>query len=77
MIDYLLKSPASSVTLEIFDAQPETRHKFSSEDRKHPEKHPPLPIAERWFPKPEPSKQLPDCIALSGTLPGAVREEAA
>jgi len=51
-IDYFLKSGASSVTLEIFDAQKKLVRKFSSED-KHPEKHPPLAIAERWFPKPE------------------------
>ena len=52
IIDYLLKSFASSVTLEIVDAQQTLVHRFSSGD-KHPEKHPPLPIAERWFPKPE------------------------
>jgi photosystem II stability/assembly factor-like uncharacterized protein len=52
IVDYFLKSPASSVTLEIFDAQKKLVRKFSSED-KHPEKHPLLPIAERWFPKPE------------------------
>jgi photosystem II stability/assembly factor-like uncharacterized protein len=52
IIDYLLKSSASSVTLEIIDAQQKLVRRFSSED-KHPEKHPALPIAERWFPKPE------------------------
>ena len=52
MIDYLLKSPASTVMLEIFDAQKKLVSKFSSAD-KHVEKHPSLPIAERWFPKPE------------------------
>jgi photosystem II stability/assembly factor-like uncharacterized protein len=52
IIDYLLKSSASSVTLEIIDSQQKLVRRFSSEDR-HPEKHPPLPIAERWFPKPE------------------------
>ncbi|MGC2370266.1 MAG: hypothetical protein WA474_14470, partial [Candidatus Sulfotelmatobacter sp.] len=51
-IDYFLQSPASNVTLEIFDPQQKLVRKFSSED-KHPEKHPPVPIAERWFPKPE------------------------
>jgi photosystem II stability/assembly factor-like uncharacterized protein len=56
MIDYLLKSPADSVTLEIFDAQQKLVRRFSSQDKheaKMREKHPPLPIAERWFPKPE------------------------
>jgi photosystem II stability/assembly factor-like uncharacterized protein len=52
IIDYFLKSPAGAVTLEILDAQQTLVRRFSSEDR-HPEKHPPLPIAERWFPKPE------------------------
>jgi photosystem II stability/assembly factor-like uncharacterized protein len=52
VIDYLLKSSASNVMLEIIDAQQKLVHRFSSQDR-HLEKHPPLPIAERWFPKPE------------------------
>jgi photosystem II stability/assembly factor-like uncharacterized protein len=52
MIDYVLKSTASAVTLEIFDAQQKLVRKFSSDD-KHVEKHPSLPIAKRWFPKPE------------------------
>ena len=52
MIDYFLRSPASSVTLEILDAQKNLVRKFSSED-KHAEKRPPLPIAERWLPKPQ------------------------
>jgi photosystem II stability/assembly factor-like uncharacterized protein len=52
IIDYFLKSAATTVTLEIFDAQQKPVRKFSSEDR-HPENLPPLPIAERWFPKPE------------------------
>ncbi len=52
IIDYFLKSSANTVSLEIIDAQQKLVHRFSSED-KHPENHPPLPIAERWFPKPE------------------------
>ncbi|MFZ0319972.1 MAG: hypothetical protein WAL56_12685 [Candidatus Sulfotelmatobacter sp.] len=52
IIDYLLKSPASNVTLEITDSQQKLVRRFSSED-KRPEKHPPAPIAERWFPKAE------------------------
>ena len=52
VIDYFLKSPASTVLLEIIDAHQKVVHRFSSEDSR-PEKHPPLPIAERWFPKPE------------------------
>ena len=52
MIDYLLPSSASAVRLEVFDAQQNLVRKFSSEDPSAP-KHPPLPVAERWFPKPE------------------------
>jgi photosystem II stability/assembly factor-like uncharacterized protein len=52
VIDYLLKSPASSVILEVFDGQQNLVRRFSSEDKKSP-KHTPLPVAERWFPKPE------------------------
>jgi photosystem II stability/assembly factor-like uncharacterized protein len=51
-IDYFLKAEAGNVVLEIFDSQHKLVRKFSSED-KHGEKHPPVPIAERWFPKPE------------------------
>ncbi len=53
-IDYFLPSPASAVRLEIFDAQQNLVRRFSSEDQKQrTQKHRPLPIAERWFPKPE------------------------
>ncbi len=62
VIDYFLKSAAGKVTLEIFDAQKKLVRKFSSEDRRA-EKHPSVPIAERWVPKPE----------SLGTTPGAHR----
>ena len=52
VIDYFLKSAADKVQLEIFDAQQNLVRKFSSEDA-IPAKHPPLPVAERWFTKPE------------------------
>jgi photosystem II stability/assembly factor-like uncharacterized protein len=52
IIDYFLKSSATTVSLEVIDALQAPVHRFSSED-KHPESRPPLPIAERWFPKPE------------------------
>jgi hypothetical protein len=52
IIDYFLRSPASVVTLEIIDAEQKLVYRISSEER-HPEKHAPLPIAERWFPRPE------------------------
>jgi hypothetical protein len=57
-IDYFLKSSASAVKLEIFDAHEKLVRKFSSEDRR-PEKHPPLPVADRWFPKPESLQTTP------------------
>ena len=50
VIDYFLKSAASTVSLEIIDAHQKVVHRFSSEDKRS-EKHPPLAIAERWFPK--------------------------
>jgi photosystem II stability/assembly factor-like uncharacterized protein len=52
VIDYFLKSPASKVTLEIFDAEHKLVRRFSSEDQKAP-KPASLPVAERWFPRPE------------------------
>jgi photosystem II stability/assembly factor-like uncharacterized protein len=51
IIDYFLRSPASAIRLEVFDAEQNLVRKFSSEDPVG--KHPPLPVAERWFPKPE------------------------
>ena len=51
MIDYYLKSPAKEVKLEIFDAGNKLVRRFAS-GQKPEEKRPPLPIAERWLPKP-------------------------
>jgi photosystem II stability/assembly factor-like uncharacterized protein len=51
-IDYYLPSSAGAVRLEVFDAQHNLVRKFSSEGA-ITMKHPPLPVAERWFPKPE------------------------
>ncbi len=51
IIDYVLKSAATSVNLEILDSANNVVRKFSSEDPKPT--HAPLPVAERWFPKPE------------------------
>jgi photosystem II stability/assembly factor-like uncharacterized protein len=57
MTDYFLPAAASAVCLEIFDAQQSRVRKFSSEDRSSEElsgpKYQPLPVAERWFTKPE------------------------
>ena len=58
VIDYFLKSSASTVTLEIFEAKTNLVCKFSSEDQ-NPEKHRLVPIAERWFPKPESLQKTP------------------
>jgi photosystem II stability/assembly factor-like uncharacterized protein len=58
MIDYFVKTPADKVQLEIFDAQQNPVRKFSSEDP-IPPKHAPLPVAERWFPKPEMLEKTP------------------
>jgi hypothetical protein len=52
MIDYYLKSAATHAKLEIFDAQGNLLHRFSSDERKEM-KRPPVSIAERWFPKPQ------------------------
>jgi photosystem II stability/assembly factor-like uncharacterized protein len=57
VIDYFLKSPAHEVKLEIFDSQQNLVRKFSSEDQS-PGKYP-LPVAERWFPKPEVIEKTP------------------
>ena len=51
MIDYYLKSPAKEVKLEIFDSNNKLVRRFSS-GQKTEAKDPPLPIAERWLPKP-------------------------
>jgi len=56
MIDYFLPSTAGAVRLEVFDSQQKLVRRFSSEDAsggQRTRKHRPLPIAERWFPKPE------------------------
>ena len=63
-IDYFLPTAASTVQLEIFDAQHNLVRRFSSESRNPRSgdasstgqptwKRQPLPVAERWFPKPE------------------------
>jgi photosystem II stability/assembly factor-like uncharacterized protein len=51
ILDYFLPSPAKGVQLEILDGQQNIVRKFSSED-KIP-MHQPVPVAERWFRKPE------------------------
>ncbi len=50
IIDYALNSAAQQVSLEVFDANNEPVRHISS-NQKSPS-YPPLPIAERWLPKP-------------------------
>jgi photosystem II stability/assembly factor-like uncharacterized protein len=65
MLDYFLPSAASTVQLEIFDAQQNLVRRFSAGNRPAGEqdqgtwKHQPLPVAERWFPKPEVLEKTP------------------
>ncbi len=52
IIDYFLAAPASSVVLEVFDTAGNLVRKLSSESP-DATKQLPLPVAERWFEKPE------------------------
>ena len=51
VIDYYLKSAASKVKLEIFDARQTLVRTLSAGDKE--KTLPPMAIAERWLPKPE------------------------
>jgi photosystem II stability/assembly factor-like uncharacterized protein len=51
MIDFYLKSPARDVKLEIFDPANRLVRRFPGGQREQ-EQHPPVPIAQRWLPKP-------------------------
>jgi hypothetical protein len=57
MIDYFLPSSVGALQLEVFDAQQNLVRRFSSESHSSeehiPGKYLPLPVAERWLPKPE------------------------
>lgn len=52
ILDYYLQSDATKVVLQILDSQGHVLRHFSSSDDSNV-KRPLLPIAERWFPKPE------------------------
>jgi photosystem II stability/assembly factor-like uncharacterized protein len=52
ILDYYLHSDAQKVTLQIFDARGRVLRHFSSNEKSGVDR-PLLPIAERWFPKPE------------------------
>jgi photosystem II stability/assembly factor-like uncharacterized protein len=58
MIDYFLPSPAEHVKLEISDAHHDLVRSFSSDTARQTNRSP-VPIAERWLPKP----QVPDKAA--------------
>jgi hypothetical protein len=51
VIDYYLNAAAGKVKLEIFDDKANPVRSFVANSREA--KHPPMAIAERWFPKPE------------------------
>jgi photosystem II stability/assembly factor-like uncharacterized protein len=52
ILDYYLGRNASTLTLEILDSDGHVLRHFSSAEQ-HPASLPLLPIAERWFPKPQ------------------------
>ena len=52
IIDYYLKSAVTQVRLDILDAHGQLVRSFSS-NKTAEAKHLPVPIAERWFPKPQ------------------------
>jgi hypothetical protein len=63
MLDYFLPSQAHDVQLEVRDAQQNLVRRFSSgshsAEEQIPTKYLPLPIAERWFAKPEVLEKTP------------------
>jgi photosystem II stability/assembly factor-like uncharacterized protein len=52
VLDYYLKTAADHIKLEILDEKQNLVRSFSSDDPRAA-KHPPRPVAERWFPKSE------------------------
>ena len=52
IVDYYLAGSATKVSLQVLDAQGHLLRHFSSAD-KQATRRPLLPIAERWFPKPQ------------------------
>ncbi len=79
VIDYSLKSAAGLVKIEIVDAKKDLVRAFSSDDGKE-RKHPPLPIAERWFPPPQLVQKTPGMHRFVWNLawggPGSTDEDA-
>ena len=58
ILDYALPGQADEVEITIFDQQHEVVRRFASTD-KETARHPPLPIAERWFPEPQRIENTP------------------
>jgi photosystem II stability/assembly factor-like uncharacterized protein len=58
VVDYYLNAPAGHIKLDIFDQKQVLVRSFSSDDETE-QKHPPLPVADRWFPKPETLETTP------------------
>lgn len=52
IFDYFLREGTNKLTLEIYNSANQLVRRYSSE-QKPSGKHAPLPIAERWFPKPQ------------------------
>ena len=52
ILDYYLPADAHSVAIKIFDAHQKLVQQLTSA-QEHPSDHASLPIAERWFPKPQ------------------------
>ena len=80
MIDYFFAKPAEHVKLEIFDAQHILVRSFSSEEPRQT-RRPPVPIAERWLPKPQPLDKSAGMhrfvwnLAWGAEIPGSGDEE--
>ncbi|MGB6132555.1 MAG: hypothetical protein WBG54_12310 [Acidobacteriaceae bacterium] len=53
IVDYYLASDANTVTLQILDAQGKVLRHYSSAEKPPPMRRAFIPIAERWFPKPQ------------------------
>ncbi len=51
IVDYYISDNAAKVSLQILDAEGKVLRHFSSADQQP--KRPPMPIADRWFPKPQ------------------------
>jgi photosystem II stability/assembly factor-like uncharacterized protein len=62
VIDYFLPHAAASVQIEVFDSDKNLVRRFASEDHssdKNATKPKLIPIAERWFPKPQVLEKTP------------------